>query len=142
VLREIWHWRESEAVAANKPPYFILPPATMVHLAGVALQDDGKIAGLLPRHFSSRRRHGVMHAIEKGRASRHLPQIVKHRNRRHTEAEKRRLHDLEKIRDRRAVELSLDPTLIASRATLVLLARDFDAHASELMNWQRELLEG
>jgi ribonuclease D len=47
VLREIWHWRESEAVAANKPPYFILPPATMVHLAGVAFagrrEDRGSV---------------------------------------------------------------------------------------------------
>ncbi|HXG46551.1 MAG TPA: ribonuclease D, partial [Methylomirabilota bacterium] len=36
VLRELWHWREKEAIAANKPPYFVLSPETMVHLAAAA----------------------------------------------------------------------------------------------------------
>ncbi len=35
----------------------------------------------------------------------------------------------------------IDPTLIASRAMLSVLARDWDQHAPELMSWQRELLE-
>jgi len=36
--------------------------------------------------------------------------------------------------------LSIDPTLIASRSTLSDLAYNWDKHAPELMNWQRELL--
>jgi hypothetical protein len=47
---------------------------------------------------------------------------------------------LEKRRDAHAHQLGIDPTLIASRATLMELARDWDKHAPELMNWQRELL--
>ena len=52
----------------------------------------------------------------------------------------RRFREFEKHRDLRAQELGLDPTLIASRATLGELARDWDQHAPELMNWQQELL--
>ena len=35
----------------------------------------------------------------------------------------------------------IDPTLIGSRATLISLAIDGDAHQHELMSWQRELLK-
>ena len=52
-----------------------------------------------------------------------------------------RYRDLEKLRDGRAHELGIDPTLIASRATLSELARDWDQHAPELMSWQRKLLQ-
>jgi ribonuclease D len=36
VLRELWQWRDEEAVAANKPPYFILKHETLVELASSA----------------------------------------------------------------------------------------------------------
>jgi ribonuclease D len=140
VLREIWRWREAEAIAANKPPFFILPPATMVHLAETALKDSGAIAGILPRHFSARRRHGILQAIAKGRQDKDLPDVLRPKSRRQTEAEKRRLHEFERRRNRAATELGIDPTLIASRAMLVLLARDWSAYEPELMKWQRELL--
>src|SRR5262249_21016250 len=54
VLREIWHWREREAVAANKPPYFVLTPETMVDLAE-AVVEARPVEDILPRHISSRR---------------------------------------------------------------------------------------
>ena len=50
------------------------------------------------------------------------------------------MQDLERRRNRQATELGIDPTLIASRAMLVLLAKDWDKHQSELMKWQRHLL--
>jgi hypothetical protein len=53
----------------------------------------------------------------------------------------RRYRELEKRRDAHAHKLVIDPTLIAPRATLGDLARDWDKHAPELMNWQRELLK-
>ena len=51
------------------------------------------------------------------------------------------MHELERRRDRAAAELGIDPTVIASRAMLVLLAKDWEAHQGELMKWQRQLLE-
>src|SRR5262249_19168464 len=33
VLRELWRWREHEAVHANKPPYFVLATEKMVEIA-------------------------------------------------------------------------------------------------------------
>jgi ribonuclease D len=65
---------------------------------------------------------------------------LRRKGRRLSEAEKRRLQDLERKRNKRAEELGIDPTLIASRASLVALAAEFDEHEEELLPWQKELL--
>jgi ribonuclease D len=58
-----------------------------------------------------------------------------------TAGEKQRCEQLRQRRDRHAAELGIDPSLIASRATLVALARDWTLHSAGLMRWQRELLD-
>ena len=127
---------------ANKPPYFILRHETLIALADAAAQ--GKtVSSLLPPGLPSRRREGVLAGVE--RASQ-LPESQwpqRHRSSGHrpSAAEKRRYDVLRQRRDDRAAELGIDPTLIASRATLGALARDWDKHQAELMSWQRELLQ-
>src|SRR5439155_14029150 len=139
VLREIWHWRETEAIAANKPPYFVLTPETMVDLADAAVQSR-PWKEILPRHLSTRRRNGILGAIETGIALEKLPGVLRPAPYRQSESEKKRMLELERRRNGRAAELEIDPTLIASRAMLVLLAKDWDTRQRELMKWQRELL--
>jgi ribonuclease D len=68
------------------------------------------------------------------------PQPLRSHSRRQSEAERRRFLELETRRNKQAAELGLDPTLIASRATLLSLANDWDRHQDELMAWQRDLL--
>src|SRR5436190_12805368 len=36
ILREVWQWRETEAVAANKPPFFVLSHSALVEIAGAS----------------------------------------------------------------------------------------------------------
>jgi hypothetical protein len=48
---------------------------------------------------------------------------------------------LAKVRDLNARELSIDPTLIASKATLYALGRNDPDAWNALMPWQRDLLE-
>jgi ribonuclease D len=139
VLRALWHWREREAVAANRPPYFILQPDTMVNLSLAALNEI-RWDDVLPRHLTHRRRSGIVDAVQAGLEATEPPQTYTPRGRRQTESEKRRLRDLERRRNTRAAELGLDPSLIASRATLVQLARDWETGSLEVMAWQRELL--
>lgn len=141
VLREAWRWRESEAIAAGKPPFFVLSHDALVDVSAAAVNGvpvDEKI----PRHLSERRRRGLMQALEKGRsiAPEKMPHLPMRRGSRPTEAEKRRCFQLERKRDQRAKELDLDPTLIASRSALWELARDWDKSSAALMAWQRELL--
>ena len=141
VLRALWEWRESEAIAANRPPFFILNHEKLTNLAATAAAHK-PVDHLLPPRMSPRRRAGLSQAIKTALAlpADRQPEILRHKFYRPTEAEMRRYHDLEKRRNQHAHELGIDPTLIASRATLSELARDWDQYAPELMTWQRELL--
>jgi ribonuclease D len=141
VLRELWRWREHEAVAANKPPFFILSHEALVGIAAAAAAAR-PVEPSLPRHLSERRRGGLLKAVAQGLAvhPEQQPKILRHAGRRATEAERRRFLELEKRRDARAADLGIDPTLIASRATLSDLAHNWEKHAPELMKWQQTLL--
>ncbi|MDB6019399.1 MAG: 3-5 exonuclease [Pedosphaera sp.] len=142
VLRELWQWREGEAIAANRPPYFVLQHEQMIDLS-LAAVTGRSVEPLLPQKFSDRRRAGLLKAVGQGLAvpPRDQPEPLRPISRRSTDAEKRRVLELQQRRDKRATELGLDPTLIASRATMMDLAEDWQRHASDLMNWQRELLK-
>jgi ribonuclease D len=142
VMRELWQWRETEAIAANRPPFFILSHEKMVELAEAAAAHR-PVESLLSPRMSPRRRDSLVVAIRTGLAlpqDRH-PEKIRHQFNRATESEMRRYRELEKRRDAQAHRLGIDPTLIAPRATLGDLARDWDQHAPELMNWQRELMK-
>jgi ribonuclease D len=141
VLRELWQWRETEAIGANKPPFFVLSHQTLVDIAAAAA-DQRPIDPLLPRHLSDRRRGGVTKAVKRGVAvpPADHPSIPRNSGRRATETEKKRFLELQSRRDARAHELEIDPTLIASRGMLSELAHDWEKTAPELMHWQKKLL--
>ena len=142
VLRELWQWREQEAIAYCRPPFFVLSHERMVDLADAAAAQQ-PYENILPPKMSPRRRETLIEAVKAGvavPAGRH-PEILRHEFRRPNEAEFRRFRELEKIRNHHAHELAIDPTLIASKSVIGDLARDWDKHAAELMNWQRELLK-
>jgi ribonuclease D len=141
VLRELWQWRETEAIGANRPPFFIMTHPNLVEVAAAAATAR-PIEPFLPRHISERRRRALMKAIARGlhvRPDQH-PLILRTIGRRPSEEEKRRYLELKRRRDARALELDLDPTLIASRATLSDLAREWEKYSAQLMSWQRHLL--
>jgi ribonuclease D len=142
VLRELWRWREREAVRANRPPFFILNHEKLVDIAAVAAVNR-PVENMLPPQMSPRRREALSEAITVGLAvpPEAQPEILRHHFQRPSDAEFKRYRELEKIRDARAAELELDPALIASRPVLGDLSRDWDNYAPSLMKWQRELLQ-
>jgi ribonuclease D len=141
VLRELWKWREAEAIAANKPPFFIMSHDALTGIAAAAAAAQ-PFESLLPRHFSERRRAGLAKALAHGLAvpAERQPKVLRNFSRRTSEGERRRFADLQKHRDAHAAKLGIDPTLIASRGVLSDLSHDWDKHQGELMNWQRALL--
>jgi ribonuclease D len=140
IVREVWRWREAESIAANRPPFFVLMPETMVAMARAAVEGKS-FQGLIPRRFSPRRRAGLVEAVERGLACHAKPAPLRFQHLRLTEAQGRRYRELERRRNRHATELGLDPSLVASRAMLLSLARDGALAHQILMNWQRQLLE-
>jgi len=142
ILRELWRWRESEALRANRPPFFILNHEKLVDVAAAAAMKR-PVEDLLPLRMSPRRRARLLEAIKTGLTvpADSQPQVLRRNFQRPTEAEFGRYRELETIRDTSADELGIDPALVAGRSMLGDLARDWTRHAPELMNWQRKLLE-
>jgi ribonuclease D len=142
VLRELWHWREREAVAASRPPFFVLAHETMIAIA-TATAERKSVEHLIPPRMHPRRKETLLEALRVAQAvpPEEFPQAIKHFSKRPSEAEFRRFREIEKIRNQHAHELAIDPTLIASKATMGDLARDWGKFSPALMNWQRELLQ-
>ncbi|MCX7591329.1 MAG: HRDC domain-containing protein, partial [Kiritimatiellae bacterium] len=142
VLKAAWEWREREARARNQPPFFVLPHKILIRLAELA-GAGLPVAGAIPRRMPAHRRKALLEVI---RHAASLPEYdrpspMEPTGRRLTLVEKQRLAKLRSVRDWQAARLGLDPALIASRATLIALARDWSANVSLLLPWQRELLE-
>jgi ribonuclease D len=144
VLREIWQWRETEAVGSNRPPFFILRHESVLDIAhGAAEGEDYRRH--IPVRFSQRRKRTLLEAIRRGIEcpAENLPRPLRGVAYHPTEAEKVRYQRLREHRDKVAEKLGIEPTLIASKETLELLTRsENEAAWAGLMNWQRELLGG
>jgi len=141
-LRELWRWREEEAILVNKPPFFVMAHETMVDIAAAAAAQR-PVDPLIPRHFSSRRRDFIAIAVSKAQQlpPSEYPDYLRSISHRQTEAERRQFEAIELKRNARATELGIDPTLIASRAAMLRLAQDWDRFAPEMMRWQLQLLK-
>jgi len=139
VLRALWHWREKEAEAADRPPFHILQNHELLN-AAVGFASDK-----LPdyRHFSSRRRQEFRAAAQSALQSRESEWPVSRRRfgTRPSAEMIARTEELRRRRDRAAIELDLEPSFIAPRSTLGVIAADETRVTTLLVPWQRELLE-
>jgi len=140
ILRELWQWRESEALGTHKPPYFILSHEIVTDIAAAGANG---VESLIPPHVNPRRRQAILEAVARGLnvPEDALPVIPQFVHKRIPDAAHRRLDQLKNHRDEQAAALGLDPSFIASRATLINLAENWELHSKELMRWQRELLK-
>ena len=68
------------------------------------------------------------------------PETPRTVRRRITQSEKLFYESLKALRDRQAKKLNIDPTLIASRSTLVRLSLEDNDEHNRILPWQRELL--
>jgi ribonuclease D len=139
ILRGLWHWREEEAIQANKPPFFILSHEALLQMAARAAHGDTG-QSTVPTSWSERRRRSLSQALDRalGQSEVQRPRTPNHRFRRLTEAEHQRLYDLRQRRDQTARKLGLEASFIASRALLVSVA--CGREQSNLMEWQQDIL--
>ena len=141
VLRALWHWREGEAEAADRPPFHVLSNADLVDAA--ARLDRGERAS--PRGLRGGRLARFGRAADEALrvAEAEWPGRPPAKPRpRFTKVQDRRLAALRGRRDRAARELSIDADLIAPRAALERIAVEGDEALAALLPWQCSLLDG
>lgn len=139
ILRALWHWRDQEAQAADRPPFHILQN----HLLLQAAQDFHN--GQTPefRHLSPRRRRGFMQAAEAALAmpESDWPKRLRRVGVRPTQDAERAAENLRRRRDVAAAELGIEPSFIAPKATMESIAADESRSSTLLVPWQRDLLQ-
>jgi|TARA_B100001971_G_C18248560_1_gene576298 ribonuclease D len=143
VLREIWQWRETEARKRNRPPFFILSPDTMIKIS-VTATGKNPIDQLLPRRMPNHRKASIIRSVETGMQLNDCECPPQHKAppRKHiSPVQKKRFTEIQERRDRHADNLQIDPTIIASRSTMIRLACGAVDVFDVILPWQRELLE-
>ncbi|MFM7804009.1 MAG: HRDC domain-containing protein, partial [Verrucomicrobiota bacterium] len=140
---ELWHWREKDALRTGRPPFFILKHEQLAELAAAAAETRTHRGLNLPHFLTSKRRAGLLEAVQRGLEvpEERLPRPIRVHSQRMTRAELDVSDRLARVRDLNARDLGIDPTLIASKATLFALGRHDPEAWSDLMPWQRNLLE-
>ena len=137
VLHALWHWRESWAEKINTPPFKVVGNEMLMRLARAA--DEG--APPERGHAASTSAAATTACSPRwprrsGAASPPTRNTLPRRERRRdfnpmTPDELARQDRIKADRDRLASGLQLDPTLIATRSQLALLARDPAVHRCE-----------
>ena len=147
VLHSIWHWRQEQAQRLDTPPFKVCSNEFLVRLAATA--DEGGSEEAILSGVNLGKRHtrligSLAAAVRAGieRDPRTLPRRPG-RDPNHTpltQAEIARLDRIKEDRDKIAAKISIEPTLIANRAQLSLIARDPRKLGEILLPWQASLL--
>lgn len=138
VLRALWHWRDQEAQAVDKPAFHILHNEQL--LGAAADFDAGKDVRF--HHLHGSRKQRFYAAVDQGLAvpEAEWPRRERTVRPRPTPDFDRRLKELRACRDKHAQDLQLDPSLIAPKTVLENLAANNPDIFAKMMPWQRELL--
>ena len=142
ILKRLFMLREAEARRRNRPPYYILPHETLVHLASNPTADLGQLPSLRGQ-VDSRLGRLLRAALQKGLADPPISNPVRPRRRAATQIEIERLQMLKRWRVDLGKQLSIDPALVWPMASLERLAKapaalGAELCAGEVRRWQRE----
>lgn len=139
-LKTLWEWRDVEAAGWNRPSFMV---ATNKQLIGWAesLSRDEQI------HFSPKMRKDRRQKLEERIGiAREIhesdwPLRPKRERRRKDESFDTKVIAQLRKRNERAIELGIDPSVIASRAVIEQLVAETARPEEILLKWQRQLLE-
>jgi ribonuclease D len=140
ILKRLFMLREEEARRRNRPPYYVLPHETLVHLASNPAADFAEIPSL-KRQVHSRFGRLLRASLHRGMADPPINTPVRHSSPRATPVQIERLQMLKKWRADLGKRLSIDPALVWPMASLERLARaprtlGAELKSSDVRRWQ------
>ena len=138
-LKHLWHWRDDEARAWDRPCFMVAPNRDLIEWSG-ALATAQKVVA--PHHFRPDRRARMLAAIEQARRLEpaEWPERPRSRRRRRDARFDQLLDALVQQRNASAATNDLDPSLIAPRSALESIAAEEGTPGEFLLDWQRECL--
>ena len=136
ILRALWHWRETEASAWDRPTFHVMSNERLLEAARSAAAGRNIQTHRMPSTRCARLREAADRALEL--PENEWPVFERERKTRPSNAECRCFERLREKRDAVAKDLGIDPALIASRLTLMSVAC---RNGERLLPWQREILQ-
>ena len=136
LLRALWHWRDAEARAWDRPPFHVLSNENLLRLADEASKGGKFRRPSLPQVRVVRLEEALEAAL--ALAEEEWPKAVRGVRIRSTKEQADRFTQLREHRDKVAREIDLDPSIVAPKAALEAVAND--PAAPVLLPWQRTLL--
>ena len=149
ILKSLWEWRERQAQQQDVPPFRVISNETLVSLAAWGeLNQDWALAPRLPRNCVGERLRALKRAMTRGRQAPLVGLTLNSNGPRQASrpVNEPLLNTLRRLRDAKAGELNLEPSLLAPAAALSAIARSFPTNAEELRqganlyHWQAEVL--
>ena len=142
VLKRLFMLREAEARRRNRPPYYVLPHETLVHLASNPAADLAKLPSLRGQ-VDSRFGRLLCTTLHEGLADSPISNPIRYSTHPVTPIEIERLQVLKKWRVNLGSQLSIDPALVWPMASLERLAKaprtfGVEIQSPEVRQWQRE----
>jgi ribonuclease D len=136
LLRALWHWRDAEASAWDRPTFHVISNDRMIDAARAAVAGGGFDVHRMPSSRYGRMKEAMRAALELPESE--WPVFERERRPKPNGAACRLFEQLRERRDRIAQKLAIDPSLIASRGTLMLVAQQ---NGARLLPWQHEILQ-
>lgn len=144
VLQSLVLFREEEARRQHRPPFFVLPDATLIFLATSLQRDLSEVPGLGQTGLK-RFGQGLQQALHNGITAPPIHRPPPTKFVRTSEEEVKRLSHLKEWRTSLGSSLSLDPSLLWPLTSLERLAKAPDTLNVELTSdnirhWQRDVV--
>ncbi|MEM7144967.1 MAG: hypothetical protein AAF591_07505 [Verrucomicrobiota bacterium] len=142
-LRELWRWRDHEAMLGDKPAFRVAANQMLIDAAGRLSHGE---AVQPPRRLPSRVKERFYSAVERaaGLQEDQWPDKIRGVRQKRDPNFKARFIELQTRRNERAAELNIDETLVASKSVLEKLAVESEGDLVDdlLLPWQRSVLFG
>ena len=142
ILKRLFMLREAEARRRNRPPYYVLPHETLVHLASNPTADLAQLPSLR-KQVGSRFGTLLSAALHRGLADPPISNPIYYSMAPATQVETDRLQILKKWRANLGMQLSIDPPLVWPKASLERLGKaphtlSAELQSPEVRQWQCE----
>ncbi len=139
-LRALWHWRDGEAKAWDRPSFMVAPNRQLLEWS---IDLDAKKTIALPNHFRPDRvkRLRTALALAEELPEAEWPERPPGKRRKRDRDFEHQVDMLLKAREQAAAKLDIEGSLIAPRATLESLAAGDVLPSEVLLKWQRGCLE-
>jgi ribonuclease D len=138
-LRALWHWRDAEAKAWDRPSFMVAPNRQLLEWS---LELDAGKSISAPPHFRPDRvkrfRMALAEAAETPESE--WPERACGKRRKRDRDFERKVDEFIASREKAALKLDIEGSLIAPRAVLESLAAGEAKPADVLLKWQRECL--